>query len=112
MSTGEIIDVVPVEHSSSRGGSGTPRYRGDSASGARAHTGGAGAQHAGRPPQAARAGGLLSALALIAFGVLLAMVGVPMLVLPGPGLLTIGAGVALAASGMRRLARWRLSIWA
>ncbi|MEX1178298.1 MAG: PGPGW domain-containing protein [Nitriliruptor sp.] len=46
------------------------------------------------------------------FGVLLTVAGVAMLVLPGPGLLVIGAGVALTLSqwpaGRRLLARVRL----
>ena len=37
-------------------------------------------------------------------GSAIALVGVPMLILPGPGLLAIGGGVALAASGLKKLA--------
>ncbi|MEA5019912.1 MAG: hypothetical protein VB027_06050 [Gordonibacter sp.] len=36
-------------------------------------------------------------------GSAIALVGVPMLILPGPGLLAIGGGVALAASGLKKL---------
>ncbi|MGI6033922.1 MAG: PGPGW domain-containing protein [Coriobacteriales bacterium] len=41
------------------------------------------------------------ALLKIVIGVSLVAVGIPMLVLPGPGLLSIGAGAALVASGSR-----------
>ena len=37
-------------------------------------------------------------------GSAIALVGVPMLILPGPGLLAIGGGAALAASGLKKLA--------
>lgn len=45
----------------------------------------------------------LSGIARIAVGVGLVLAGIPMLVLPGPGLLTMLAGTALAASGARKL---------
>lgn len=45
-----------------------------------------------------RLGGLVQMLV----GAFLVMIGVPMLILPGPGLLSIIAGLALAASGYRK----------
>ena len=47
----------------------------------------------------------LTSIAKIAGGALLALVGVPMLILPGPGLLFIGGGAALAFSGFVDLKR-------
>lgn len=47
----------------------------------------------------------LSSLAKIAGGALLALVGLPLLILPGPGLLAIGAGIALALSGINDVRR-------
>lgn len=53
---------------------------------------------------ASKAGGsVLGGVARIVVGTGLVMLGVPMLILPGPGLLTIAAGFVLATSGMRRL---------
>lgn len=43
-----------------------------------------------------RAGGCLK----IALGMFLILVGIPMLVLPGPGLISIGAGVMLVLRGL------------
>ncbi len=47
----------------------------------------------------------LTSIAKIAGGALLALIGVPMLILPGPGLLFIGGGAALAFSGFADLKR-------
>lgn len=49
----------------------------------------------------------------IAFGVVLVVVGIAMLVLPGPGLLAIAGGVALILSQWSRGRRWlaRLRVW-
>ncbi len=47
----------------------------------------------------------LTSIAKIAGGALLALAGVPMLILPGPGLLFIGGGAALAFSGFTDLKR-------
>ncbi len=46
-----------------------------------------------------RAGGAAQTVA----GAAVMAVGVPMLVLPGPGVLTIGAGAAIAAGGIKKL---------
>ena len=42
-------------------------------------------------------------IAQIAIGTGLIMIGVPMLIFPGPGLLSIVGGFALAANGTRQL---------
>ena len=47
----------------------------------------------------------LTSIAKIAGGALLALIGVPMLILPGPGLLFIGGGAALVFSGFTDLKR-------
>ncbi len=47
----------------------------------------------------------LTSIAKIAGGALLALIGVPLLILPGPGLLFIGGGAALAFSGFADLKR-------
>ena len=47
----------------------------------------------------------LTSIAKIAGGALLTLIGVPMLILPGPGLLFIGGGAALALSGFADLKR-------
>lgn len=60
--------------------------------------GDAGAATAVKKPN--RASGAVQLVA----GSAIALVGVPMLILPGPGLLAIGGGMALAASGLKKLA--------
>ena len=52
--------------------------------------------------KAPSAKGRLGGVAQLVAGSAIAAVGVPMLVLPGPGLLAIGGGVALAARGAKR----------
>ena len=46
-----------------------------------------------------------TAVVKILAGGAVALLGLPMLILPGPGLLAIGAGVAIAASGIKDLQR-------
>jgi len=48
-------------------------------------------------------GSMLGGLAQIAVGAGLVLIGIPMLILPGPGLLSIVGGMALAGNGMRKL---------
>ena len=45
----------------------------------------------------------LGSVATVVAGGAIALVGVPMLILPGPGLLAIGGGVALIAKGAKGL---------
>ncbi len=48
-------------------------------------------------------GSVIGSIAQIAVGTGLVMIGIPMLLLPGPGLLSIVGGFALAANGTRQL---------
>ena len=48
-------------------------------------------------------GSAISGLVQIAVGTGLVVIGIPMLILPGPGLLSIAGGIALAANGARQL---------
>ena len=48
-------------------------------------------------------GSVVGSIAQIAIGTGLIMIGVPMLIFPGPGLLSIVGGFALAANGTRQL---------
>ena len=52
-----------------------------------------------REKSGGRAGGAVQTVA----GAAVMAVGVPMLVLPGPGVLTIGVGAAIAAGGIKKL---------
>lgn len=47
--------------------------------------------------------GRLGAAATIAAGGALTLVGIPLLILPGPGLLTVGGGIALITKGVKNL---------
>ncbi len=136
MSTSQpIIDVTPIDYSSSQNAQGSRYAHGGS-------NGSAGFQHARRSSNstsyqqpswryastfrtandsaphspygapspsytadaASKTGGsVVGGLAQIAVGAGLVMIGIPMLILPGPGLLSIAGGVALAANGTRKL---------
>lgn len=48
---------------------------------------------------------IMSVIVQILFGALLVIIGIPMLILPGPGLLTIIAGVLIVANGIRNIFR-------
>ena len=54
------------------------------------------------PAAAEAAGSMLGGLAQMAAGAGLVLLGLPMLILPGPGLLAICAGLALGAHGARK----------
>ncbi|MBQ9000698.1 MAG: hypothetical protein IJ087_02450 [Eggerthellaceae bacterium] len=84
-----IIDVVPIRHSSSRIGADQVHASGKSEATARDEK---------RSPSSVLAG-----LVQTAVGAGLVAIGIPMLVLPGPGLLSIGAGVFLAARGLSKV---------
>lgn len=108
-----IIDVTPIAHSSD----GWPRQRGDGASGSGASGSGAsyGASASSPRSETPFVGGATTAkkpwtpvsalggLVQTAVGVALITIGIPMLILPGPGLLSIGAGALLLANGMRKI---------
>lgn len=119
-----IIDVTPLEYSSSRNPSGTANstqahsssqsgsyrqpswktasaYR-DNESASQVHYGSAYTRFPADAPMGAT-GSILGGFARMAVGVSLIAIGIPMLILPGPGLLSIGAGVLLATSGARRV---------
>jgi hypothetical protein len=52
------------------------------------------------------AGSFFGALSQVVVGVGMVLIGIPLLFLPGPGLLSIFGGIALASTGMRKLRRW------
>lgn len=56
-----------------------------------------------KPEEKARKRPVLDAIAQIAIGALLVLIGIPMLILPGPGLLSIAAGVMFVASGVKSI---------
>lgn len=123
-----IIDVNPVEYSSSRGysdASGRAQAHSSSqsshyqqptwktASYHRGEAGDPGQQPYGYGSAYTRfgeqtvvmkpVGSFFGGLAQIAVGTGLVLIGIPMLILPGPGLLSILGGMALAGNGMRKL---------
>ena len=114
MFAGNVIDVEPIAVSSERfsanGASGNdngqpyhgPSYSTQNNAGApRSHTG---TNASGHASPSSRLGQSVGGICELGAGALLAIVGVPMLILPGPGLLAIGAGGALAYDGIRRIA--------
>lgn len=48
---------------------------------------------------------IMSVIVQILFGALLVVIGIPMLILPGPGLLTIISGALIVANGIRSIFR-------
>lgn len=101
----QVIDVEPVAHSSER----SAKPSGQPASGYYTYQQNPSATDKGAHYYAASKGASANtaqnskfgAAAKIVAGGACALVGVPMLVLPGPGLLAIGGGVALMASGVK-----------
>ena len=123
-----IIDVYPVEYSSSRSNSGASGRAQAHASSQSAHyqqpSWKTASYHRGEPGDPSRqqygygsaytrlgeqtvvmksAGAFFGGLAQVAVGAGLVLIGIPMLILPGPGLLSIVGGMALAGNGMRKL---------
>lgn len=121
-----IIDVTPVEHSSTRGASGDfgraqahassqsakhqqPTWRaassfhGDARNAEQVHYGSAYTRFGDQTVTMKSAGSMLGGLVQVAVGAGLVLIGIPMLILPGPGLLSIVGGMALAGYGMRKL---------
>lgn len=113
-----IIDVQPLDHSREQAGGGSAGSSGrrssqspsgSAASSRRSSTGAVppfGAPYAQCPAAAAASkvgGSAIGGIARIVAGAGMVMIGVPMLILPGPGLLSIVAGGMLMASGARRL---------
>lgn len=116
-----IIDVTPIEHSSNRStnqhaSSQSAAYRQPSWTASSGSTG-TGANYnripsfdttyvydtAGTATASKTGSSALVGLAQIAAGAGLVMIGIPMLILPGPGLISIAGGFALALSGTRKL---------
>ena len=123
-----IIDVNPVEYSSSRGHSDasgrahahassqspnyqqptwqtTSHHRGEAGdSGWKRYGYGSAYTRFGEQTVVMKSpGSLFSGLAQVVVGTGLVLIGNPMLILPGPGLLSIVGGMALAGNGMRKL---------
>lgn len=126
-----IIDVTPLKHSRTRststgsvGNAGAQAHRAN-ATGNPHGASSTWSSHPGNPYGASstrsasagsrsfapslqsRAAGLVQML----LGTLLVMIGIPMLILPGPGLLSIFAGLAIAASGYRKLLGAPMASW-
>ena len=114
MSAPDIINVTPIEEARERTQSRTPEGSNPSnGDGTRPTEYANGAWRATTPPtgtasteyhqapkkQPSRLGGAVQVVA----GAAIALVGVPMLILPGPGLLAIGGGVVLMARGAKNL---------
>lgn len=118
-----IIDVTPVTSSSERlhadaaASSNAQARQAPSASGYQAsgyrqpgfgttvHTYSWSTGQSAAAAQTSKGPGLFGGLVRIAFGILLVLIGIPLLILPGPGLLAIIAGIALTGSGLRALMR-------
>ena len=117
-----IIDVTPVEHkreqrAGAQGASSAQRPRHTYSAASSNPFGNAGnatppfgsssygsAYGQGDSSAAYRSGGsVLGGVAQVIMGSGLVAIGIPMLILPGPGLLSIVGGFALAANGMRKI---------
>jgi len=101
-----IIDVVPIAHSSSRATSTESKTfsRNDSNSGyVNSGVSYTSTHFVPADVMVKSSASVVSGLAQIGVGVGLVLIGIPMLILPGPGLLSIGGGLALAAHGARKI---------
>lgn len=131
MNTNDIIDVTPLKHSRTRttpagsvNNANANAHRANAAGTTRnastwnaASTGNPYGARSARPASAgstsaarsiqSRAAGLVQML----LGAFLVMIGVPLLILPGPGLLSIVCGLALAASGFRKMCGIGMTSW-
>ncbi len=114
MSAPFIIDVQPVAVSSDRSASETPHVYTSNQSGfsqGPSSTGTYYEPHYGRTNSSNQTtngapsalGGVVGGIAECVAGGALVLVGIPMLVLPGPGLIAIGAGGALVYNGVKRV---------
>lgn len=77
-------------------------FHGDEANPRQAHYGSAYTRFGGQTVVSQADGPALGGLVQMAIGAGLVMIGVPMLILPGPGLLSILGGMALIGNGMRK----------
>ena len=118
-----IIDVTPLDHSSPQSGrrthvnssSASDSYRPPSwktsstyrATGTSSQTppysGPFSYASAGPAATSKTTGSVVGGVAQIVAGTGLVLIGIPMLILPGPGLLSIAGGLALAANGTRKV---------
>lgn len=103
------IDIEPIGYSNSRssakqdgGIDPTETSSGGTHANASYHAPHYGRQRTAEKPPRKGSGRIGGAVQLVA-GSALAVIGVPMLILPGPGLLAIGGGAVLAVNGARRL---------
>lgn len=91
----DIIDVTPVESSSTRITDASAPLEG--AAPCKAEGGVAGAAC----PRCFF--WRIKGLVMMVFGVIAVLIGIPLLVLPGPGLVLIAGGIALVLAGFKRL---------
>lgn len=99
MNTSTPITVDPVDHSREHKISGSNQKRTSSQTTSAYRQPRYGKQRQETKQKPSRLGGI----AQVAAGGLIALVGIPMLILPGPGLVAIGGGLALAAKGAKTL---------
>ena len=120
-----IIDVTPIAHSSSRASSASQSRPQSRASSSAKHAAADTrprtdfrpygtsfgyqwpnpdqVRYATQTVTAKSASSVFGSFLQIGAGAGLVLLGIPMLILPGPGLLSIGAGMMLAANGARKL---------
>ena len=107
-----IIDVAPIAYSSSRASSaeGKTANRNGSRAGYSSRAGNMNSEvnytstrFVPVDVMVKSSASVVSGLAQIGLGAGLVLIGIPMLILPGPGLLSIGGGLALAAHGARKI---------
>ena len=109
-----IIDVLPVNHSREQATNGSsarseqrsyqqPSWNTTSGAGSIPPYGTWTTQGPTGAAVSKNGGSVIGGLAQIAAGTGLVMIGVPMLILPGPGLLAIAGGFALALNGIRKI---------
>ena len=140
---GTIIDVTPIEYSSSKGASSasgvhdaysasrsssayeyarassrsthyqqptwkpTSSYRSNAAGPNEVHYGSAYTRFGDQTVISQIGSSAIGGMVQMAIGTGLVLIGVPMLILPGPGLLSIVGGMALIANGMRKVFGFR-----
>lgn len=103
--TQPIIDVTPVEHAREATEPGARGYCAPSYGSQRQRDARTGAVIIDDSPTGpgAVAANRIGAAVQTAGGVALMAIGLPLLILPGPGVLAIGGGAAIAAGGIKKL---------
>lgn len=61
------------------------------------------ANHSHEQDSSSKHPSLLASALQIVMGAILVLIGIPLLILPGPGLLTIAGGIALVVTAIRRI---------